>query len=90
MEEKPTFEQLLKWYPETQAMMIKLTNDSIHPHDFFQRFPKSKKAIDLLSIAVHPDYKRKGIATILVQKSIEVFFFSKSTTNIWIHFSFGF
>ena len=72
MKEKPSYEELLKTLPETHAMIISLSNDSIYPNDFFQKFPKSEKVLDLIAVGVHENYKRQGIATKLVEKSIQV------------------
>ena len=68
---KPTYDEMLKELPETHAMINLVCDDSIHPSDFFQKFPQCQKIVDLFALGVHQDYKRRGIASALVQKSIE-------------------
>ena len=75
MEAKPDYETLLQRLPETFAMVIKVCNDAIYPSDFFENFPQSEKVVHLGACGVDKDYQRKGIATNLVSKSIEVRFF---------------
>ena len=74
MEAKPDYETLLQRLPETFAMVIKVCNDAIYPSDFFENFPQSEKVVHLGACGVDKDYQRKGIATNLVSKSIEVIY----------------
>ena len=53
-------------------MINQVCNDVIHPKDFFQEFKNIEKVVDLFAVGVHEDYKRQGIATKLVEKSMEV------------------
>ena len=53
-------------------MINQVCNDVIHPKDFFQEFQNIEKVVDLFAVGVHEDYKRQGIATKLVEKSMEV------------------
>ena len=71
-EVKPDYETLLQSLPESHAMVNMVCNDVIHPSDFFQKFPQSEKVVDLFAVGVHEDYKRQGIATTLVKKSMGV------------------
>ena len=71
-EDKPSYDQLLETLPETHAMINQVCNDVIHPKDFFQEFKNIEKVVDLFAVGVHEDYKRQGIATKLVEKSMEV------------------
>ena len=86
MEAKPDYEILLQKLPETFAMVIKVCNDAIYPSDFFEKFPQSKKLVHLGACGVDKDYQRKGIATNLVSKSIEVRFFQKFFINIFVFY----
>ena len=69
---KPNKETLLQSLPESSAMLAMVCYDVIHPSDFFQNFPESEKVIDVFAVGIHKDYKRQGIATTLVKKSMEV------------------
>ena len=71
-EGKPNKETLLQSLPESSAMLAMVCYDVIHPSDFFQKFPESEKVIDVFGVGIHKDYKRQGIATTLVKKSMEV------------------
>ena len=76
-EVKPDYETMLQSLPESHAMINMVCNDVVHPNDFFHKFPQSEKVVDLFAVGVHEDYKRQGIASTLVKKSMEVRLFSE-------------
>ena len=79
---KPTYEQLKSEMNEKHAMINAVCNDSIHSSDFFAQHPDCHRYIDLFAVGVHENYQRRGIASKLVEKSIEVSMFLQSNTFI--------
>ncbi len=69
---KPTFESNRKFLPELHAMMEVICVDHFYPPDFFADFPQSRKVIELDSVAVHANYRKRGIATELMKQGIKV------------------
>ena len=70
--QKPTFQDLKSQMNEKHAMINVVCNDSIHSSDFFQAHPECNRYLDLFAVGVHEKYQRRGIASKLVEKSIEV------------------
>ena len=69
---KPSFQDLKSGMNEKHAMINVVCNDSIHSSDFFQNHPECNRYLDLFAVGVHEKYQRRGIASKLVEKSIEV------------------
>ena len=72
-EEKPKYEQLLQIYEdEAFAIGTVLCNDAFDRNNFFKKFPKSQKIVDLFGLGVHEKYRKQGIAKKLFEKSMQV------------------
>ena len=69
---KPSFQDLKSQMNEKHAMINVVCNDSIHSSDFFEAHPECHRYLDLFAVGVHEKYQRRGIASKLVEKSIEV------------------
>ena len=68
---KPTFDQLKSQMNEKHALINQVCNDSIHCTDFFAKHPEIDQYLDLFAVGVHENYRRMGIASTLVEKSLE-------------------
>ena len=68
---KPTFDQLKSEMNEKHALINLVCNDTIHCTDFFKQYPDIDQYLDLFAVGVHKNYRRMGIASALVEKSLE-------------------
>lgn len=68
---KMGFSELCHKYDIYHAKLDYVTQDNFYPSEYFQDFPNSDQCIELFAVGVSENYKRKGIATKLVNYSMK-------------------